>query len=62
MSTISALYLSTNPGLVRGRVVRALKARKDWWMVQNEMASTIVRFLFFFFPFFSLSSSGGKAD
>lgn len=47
MSTISALYLSTNPDLVRGRVVRALKARKDWWMQQNEMASTIVRpFLF----------------
>jgi len=45
MSTISALYLSTNPDLVRGRVVRALKSRKDWWMQQNEMASTIVQFL-----------------
>ena len=61
MSTISALYLSTNPQLVRNRIVRALKARgaggqdlENCWMVQSEMASSIVKF-FFFFPF-SLSS------
>ncbi|GAA5970358.1 hypothetical protein JCM3765_000362 [Sporobolomyces pararoseus] len=49
MSTISALYLSTNPRLVRNRIVRALKARGDGsgkdldkcWMVQSEMASSI---------------------
>jgi hypothetical protein len=49
MSTISALYLSTNPKLVRNRIVRALKARGDGsgkdlencWMVQSEMASSI---------------------
>ncbi|GAA5994066.1 hypothetical protein JCM5350_003696 [Sporobolomyces pararoseus] len=48
MSTISALYLSTNPQLVRNRIVRALKARggdgqdlENCWMVQSEMASSI---------------------
>lgn len=51
MSTISALYLSTNPDLIRNRVVRALKARGDGtgqdldkcWMIHSEMASSIVR-------------------
>ncbi|GAA5911965.1 uncharacterized protein JCM6883_000748 [Sporobolomyces salmoneus] len=49
MSTISALYLSTNPKLVRNRIVRALKAQGDGtgkdlekcWMVHSEMASSI---------------------
>ncbi|GAA5869579.1 hypothetical protein JCM1840_004467 [Sporobolomyces johnsonii] len=41
MSTISALYLSTNIPLVKARVVKALKGRKDWWMAHSEIAATI---------------------
>ncbi|GAA5926196.1 hypothetical protein JCM1841_001152 [Sporobolomyces salmonicolor] len=41
MSTISALYLSTNIPLVKARVVKALRGRKDWWMAHSEIAATI---------------------
>ncbi|GAA6018706.1 hypothetical protein JCM11491_001273 [Sporobolomyces phaffii] len=53
MSMITSLYLSTNPNLVRNRIVKALKQRgasatsetgielEKCWMVHSEMASSI---------------------
>lgn len=46
LTPISTLYLTTNMPLIRKRVVKALKRRKDWWMPHFELHSAIVRFPF----------------
>ncbi|BGP35225.1 hypothetical protein JCM10296v2_007057 [Rhodotorula toruloides] len=41
LTPISTLYLTTNMPLIRKRVVKALKRRKDWWMPHFELHSAI---------------------
>lgn len=42
MSPISPLYLTTNHEVIRKRVVKALKRRKDWWMPHFDLHTAIV--------------------
>ncbi|GAA5870532.1 hypothetical protein JCM3774_003701 [Rhodotorula dairenensis] len=41
MSPISPLYLTTNHEVIRGRIVKALKRRKDWWMPHHDLHTAI---------------------
>ncbi|GEM11478.1 B-block binding subunitof TFIIIC family protein [Rhodotorula toruloides] len=41
LTPISTLYLTTNVPLIRKRIVKALKRRKDWWMPHSELHSAI---------------------
>lgn len=42
MSPISPLYLTTNHEVIRKRIVKALKRRKDWWMPHFDLHTAIV--------------------
>lgn len=42
MSPISPLYLTTNREVIRSRIVKALKRRKDWWMPHHDLHTAIV--------------------
>ncbi|GAA5989786.1 hypothetical protein JCM10908_002322 [Rhodotorula pacifica] len=41
MSPISPLYLTTNHEVIRKRIVKALKRRKDWWMPHFDLHTAI---------------------